>query len=48
LNTKIIPSNTNYQVKNKLNKKKQTKTNILNEKFGANWGTTCELVGLQG
>jgi hypothetical protein len=38
LNSKIIPSNnTTYQIKNKLasNKKKQTKTNILNEKFGA-------------
>lgn len=36
LNNKIIPSNTSYQIKNKMSKKKQTKTNILNEKFGSN------------
>ena len=35
LNNKIIPSNT-YQVKKKLVKKMQTKTTILNEKFGIN------------
>jgi hypothetical protein len=33
LNNKIIPSN-NYQVKTKLQRKKQNKTSILNEKFG--------------
>ena len=33
LNNKIIPSN-NYQVKKKLQRKTQTKTTILNEKFG--------------
>jgi hypothetical protein len=33
LNNKIIPSNT-YQIKKKMLKKTQTKTNILNEKFG--------------
>ena len=33
LNNKIIPSN-NYHVKLKLQKKKQNKTNIVNEKFG--------------
>ena len=33
INNKIIPSN-NYQVKKKLQKKSQTKNNILNEKFG--------------
>lgn len=33
LNNKIIPSN-NYQIKKKIEKKPQTKTNILNEKFG--------------
>jgi hypothetical protein len=33
INNKIIPSN-NYQVKKRLQKKTQTKNNILNEKFG--------------
>ena len=33
LNNKIIPSN-NYQVKNRLQRKKQNKSSILNEKFG--------------
>ena len=33
LNNKIIPSN-NYQIKKKIEKKPQTKTTILNEKFG--------------
>jgi hypothetical protein len=33
LNNKIIPSN-NYHVKTKLQRKKQNKTSILNEKFG--------------
>jgi hypothetical protein len=33
INNKIIPSNT-YQIKKKLQKKQQTKTNILSEKFG--------------
>jgi len=33
INNKIIPSNT-YQIKKKLQKKHQTKSNILNEKFG--------------
>ena len=33
INNKIIPSNT-YQIKKKLQKKQQSKTNILNEKFG--------------
>jgi len=33
INNKIIPSNT-YQIKKKLQKKQQTKTNILTEKFG--------------
>lgn len=48
LNNKIIPSNNNYQVKNKLNKKKQTKTTILNEKFGVNWGANGgEMLALQ-
>ena len=34
LNNKIIPSNNNYQVKSRLQKKKQNKNSILNEKFG--------------
>ena len=33
INNKIIPSN-NYQIKKKLQKKHQTKTNILSERFG--------------
>ena len=33
INNKIIPSNT-YQIKKRLQKKQQTKTNILTEKFG--------------
>jgi len=33
LNNKIIPTN-NYQIRNKLNRKKQNKKTILNEKFG--------------
>ena len=33
INNKIIPSNT-YQIKRKLQKKQQTKNNILNENFG--------------
>ena len=33
INNKIIPSNS-YQIKKKLQKKQQTKSNILNEKFG--------------
>ena len=34
LNNKIIPSNTNYQLKTRLQKKKQNKNSIVNEKFG--------------
>jgi len=33
INNKIIPSNT-YQIKKKIQKKQQTKTNILSERFG--------------
>ena len=33
LNNKIIPSN-NYNVKSRLQRKKQNKSSILNEKFG--------------
>lgn len=35
INHKIIPSNT-YQIKKKMQKKQQTKNNIVNETFGAN------------
>jgi hypothetical protein len=34
LNNKIIPTNSCYQLKNKLNRKKQNKKTILSEKFG--------------
>ena len=34
LNNKIIPSNNNYQLKSRMQKKKSNKTTILNEKFG--------------
>jgi hypothetical protein len=34
LNNKIIPSNNNYQVKSRLQRKKTTKTNVIHEKFG--------------
>jgi len=39
LNNKIIPSNT-YQIKSRLQRKKQNKNSILNEKFG-NYSATC-------
>jgi hypothetical protein len=35
INNKVIPSNT-YQIKKKLQRKQQTKNNIVNEKFGLN------------
>jgi hypothetical protein len=35
INNKVIPSN-KYQVKKKIQKKNQSKTNIINEKFGLN------------
>ncbi len=41
LNNKIIPSN-NYQLKARLQKKKQDKNSILNEKFGINYGQMSE------
>jgi hypothetical protein len=34
LNNKIIPSNSNHQLKSRMNKKKPNKNSILNEKFG--------------
>jgi hypothetical protein len=39
LNNKIIPSNT-YQINSRLQRKKQNKNSILNEKFG-NYSATC-------
>jgi hypothetical protein len=36
LNSKIIPSNNNYQLKSRMQKKKTNKNSILNEKFGLN------------
>jgi hypothetical protein len=36
LNSKIIPSNNNYQLKSRMQKKKTNKNTILNEKFGLN------------
>jgi hypothetical protein len=41
LNNKIIPSN-NYQVKARLQRKKQNKNSILNEKFGISNHTLSE------
>jgi hypothetical protein len=42
LNNKLIPSN-NYQIKTKLQRKKQNKSSILNEKFGiTNQQQICE------
>lgn len=41
LNNKLIPSN-NYQIKTKLQRKKQNKSSILNEKFGITNQQTCE------
>jgi len=41
LNNKIIPSN-NYQLKTRLQRKKQNKSSILNEKFGVNNQTPLE------
>jgi hypothetical protein len=36
LNSKIIPSNNNYQLKSRLQKRKADKNTIVNEKFGMN------------
>jgi len=40
LNNKIIPSNNNYQLKTRLQRKKPVKTTIFNEKFGMNSSIT--------
>jgi len=34
LNNKIIPSNNNYQLKSRMQRKKPTKNSIMNENFG--------------
>jgi hypothetical protein len=44
LNNKIIPSNTTYQLKSRLQKKKAPKTTIFNEKFGIGPSSVAELV----
>jgi hypothetical protein len=36
LNSKIIPSNNNYQLKSRMQKRKADKNSIVNEKFGMN------------
>jgi hypothetical protein len=36
LNSKIIPSNNNYQLKSRMQKRKADKNTIVNEKFGMN------------
>lgn len=42
LNNKIIPSNNNYQLKSRMQRKKPSKNSILNEKFGGTSATTTE------
>ena len=39
LNSKIIPSNNNYQLKSRIQKRKTDKNSIVNEKFGMNSST---------
>ena len=39
LNNKIIPSNNNYQLKSRMQRKKPTKNSIMNENFGGNVAT---------
>lgn len=43
LNNKIIPSNNNYQLKSRMQRKKPSKNSILNEKFGG--GSSAVEVG---
>ena len=45
LNNKIIPSNNNYQLKSRMQRKKPTKNSILNEKFGGNSTTGTGTTG---
>lgn len=42
LNNKIIPSNNNYQLKSRMQRKKPSKNSILNEKFGGNASVSCD------
>lgn len=42
LNNKIIPSNNNYQLKSRMQRKKPSKNSILNEKFGGNTSVICD------
>jgi hypothetical protein len=39
LNNKIIPSNNNYQLKSRMQRKKPTKNSIMNENFGGSIAT---------
>jgi hypothetical protein len=45
LNSKIIPSNNNYQLKSRMQKRKADKNTIVNEKFGMNSLTTQKIIG---
>ena len=44
LNSKIIPSNNNYQLKSRMQKRKADKNTIVNEKFGMNSLTTQKMI----
>jgi hypothetical protein len=44
LNSKIIPSNNNYQLKSRMNRKKTNKNTILNEKFGMQSNTQNQMI----
>jgi hypothetical protein len=47
LNNKIIPSNNNYQLKSRMQRKKPTKSSILNEKFGGASSTNQQAYSYQ-
>jgi hypothetical protein len=44
LNSKIIPSNNNYQLKSRMQKRKADKNTIVNEKFGMNPSTNQKMI----
>jgi hypothetical protein len=44
LNSKIIPSNNNYQLKSRMQKRKADKNTIVNEKFGMNITTNYKMI----
>jgi len=44
LNSKIIPSNNNYQLKSRMQKRKADKNTIVNEKFGMNTTTNYKMI----